>query len=164
MQEEVSTTEKEEGFSLIPGMIMRNFTPRDVLVVKEITEQSLGEDYPLSLFLDIHGWWPEGFVVAEMDGEVVGFIAGITSAPRQARVLMLAVREGFRGRGIGTALMSEFTRRCLARGIRSMELEVRKSNLQAIRFYNRLGFSIQYILPRFYTDGEDGYKMWKSLR
>lgn len=159
----VSTTEREERFELLPGITMREFNPRDVLIVKEITQESLGEDYPLSLFLDIHGWWPEGFIVAEVDGEIVGFIAGVVSAPRQARVLMLAVRVGYRGHGIGTALMSEFTRRCIARGIRSMELEVRKSNLRAIRFYNRLGFSIQYILPRFYTDGEDGYKMWKSL-
>lgn len=132
--------------------------------MKEITEEALGENYPLSLFLDIQGAWPEGFIIVERDGLIIGFLAAVIPATRRARILMLAVREGTRNQGIGTSLMEEFTRRCRSRGIASQELEVRKSNAGAIRFYERLGFAIRYLLPRFYTDGEDGFKMWKSLR
>ncbi len=142
---------------------MRDFSPQDVVVIKEITKKALGEDYPLSLFLDIHGAWPEGFIVVHQEDSIIGFIAGVIPARRRSRVLMLAVRESYRNQGIGTVLMDEFTRRCLARKISSIELEVRKSNAGAIRFYERLGYHIRYLLPRFYTDGEDGVKMWRSL-
>ncbi len=143
---------------------MEGFSHRDVAVVRQITLESLGEEYPPSLFLDIQGWWSEGFIVVKKEGEIVAFVAGVVSAPRQARVLMLAVREGYRNQRIGRALMEEFTKRCLARGISSIELEVRKSNTGAIRFYKRLGYSIRYLLPQFYTDKEDGFKMWRDLR
>ena len=39
----------------------------------------------------------------------------------------------------------------------------RVSNEEAIRFYRRYGFETSTVLPRFYTDGEDGYKMFKHL-
>ncbi len=143
---------------------MREFSPKDVVIIRGITQEALGEDYPLSLFLDIHTSWPEGFVVIQMGDEIIAFIAGILPAKHQSRILMLAVRDGFRDQGIGSVLMDEFTARCKARKVSSIELEVRKSNAGAIRFYERLGYTIRYILPRFYTDGEDGYKMWRSLR
>lgn len=145
------------------SVAMREFQPADAKPLKNLTKRALGEDYPLSLFLDIHSWWPEGFVVVERGGEVLAFVAGIVSAPKKGRVLMLAVRTGHRNRGIGRSLMETFMERCKARGLHSVELEVRKSNEGAIRFYQNLGFEIQYFLPRFYTDGEDGYKMWRTL-
>ncbi len=157
-------TEVRGEAHISPEFTMSGFSHRDVGVIKEITRRSLGEEYPPSLFMDIHGWWPDGFIVVKQRGEILGFVAGVVSAPRRARVLMLAVQDGYRGRGLGTALMDEFTRRCVARGISSIELEVRVSNEGAIRFYKRLGYTIRYLLPRFYTDKEDGYKMWKDLR
>jgi ribosomal-protein-alanine N-acetyltransferase len=36
---------------------------------------------------------------------------------------------------------------------------VRISNDEAIHFYKRYGFEIAGVLEKFYTDGEDGYKM-----
>ena len=120
---------------------------------------ALRENYPPSLYLDIHGWWREGFIVAENSGQVVGFIASVVHAPGQARVLMLAVDTPYRNQGIGTALMNCFLRECAMRGMKSIELEVRQSNLNAIKFYRRHGFDIVYTLERFYTDGENGYKM-----
>jgi len=77
--------------------------------------------------------------------------------------LMLAVRERVRRQGIGSALMDAFLKECAMRGARSVELEVRKSNEAAIQFYTRYGFQITNVLPRFYTDGEDGFKMRRHL-
>lgn len=160
----MSPSSMREGARLPLMSTMREFSPRDVVVIRKITQEALAEDYPLSLFLDIHASWPEGFMVIELDEEVIAFIAGILPTKHQSRILMLAVRDEFRNQGIGSALMDEFTVRCLARKVSSIELEVRKSNAGAIRFYERLGFTIRYLLPRFYTDGEDGCKMWKSFR
>jgi len=123
----------------------------------------LRENYPPNLYLDVHHWWKEGFIVAENSGQVIGFMACVVNAPGQARVLMLAIDAPHRNQGIGTQLMTTFVRECAVRGMKSIELEVRQSNLAAIRFYRRHGFDITYTLEHFYTDGEDGYKMVKHI-
>ncbi len=128
-----------------------------------IVREALGENYPTTIFLDIHKWWRDGFLVAEVNGNPVGFLAAVIPANGHARVLMLAVTAGFRARGIGSLLMQAFLQHCGVRGLKRIELEVRISNKAAIRFYERHGFNIFHTLPRFYTDGEDGYKMVRYL-
>jgi ribosomal-protein-alanine N-acetyltransferase len=98
-----------------------------------------------------------------MGGAIVGFINGVMSEDKSARVLMLAVREEFRHRGIGTALLQAFMNEAALKGTKAIHLEVRNSNAGAIRFYNRFGFQIVRELPRYYADGENGYQMWRSL-
>ena len=144
-------------------MQIRPFIPNDIPAVASIVREALRENYPTSLYLDIHRWWREGFLIADMDGHPVGFLAAVVSADAQTRVLMFAVAAGFRERGIGTQLMNVFLQNCGTKGIRRIELEVRRSNEGGIRFYQKYGFEIGYVLPSFYTDGEDGYKMLKSL-
>lgn len=144
-------------------MQIRPFVPNDIPAIASIVRDALRENYPTSLYLDIHRWWRDGFLVAELDGRPVCFLAAVMTADGQARVLMFATTAGFRRRGIGGQMMGAFLQACAARGMRRIELEVRKSNEEAIRFYRRWGFDIQNILPKFYTDGEDGYKMVRQL-
>ena len=144
-------------------MQVRPFIPNDIPAVASIVREALRENYPTSLYLDIHRWWREGFLIADLDGQPVGFLAAVISAEAQARVLMFAVAAGFRDRGIGTQLMNAFLQVCANRGIRRLELEVRKSNAGGIQFYRRYAFDIAFLLPSFYTDGEDGYKMYKTM-
>lgn len=144
-------------------MQVRPFIPNDIPAVASIVREALRENYPTSLYLDIHRWWRDGFLVADLNGQPVGFLAAVISAEGQARVLMFAVAAGFRDRGIGTQLMNVFIGKSVERGIRRIELEVRKSNDGGIRFYQRYAFEIGYLMPSFYTDGEDGIKMFKAL-
>ncbi len=144
-------------------MLVRPFIPNDLPAVASIVREALRENYPTSLYLDIHRWWRDGFLVADLDGHPVGFLAAVISSEGTARILMFAVAAGFRRRGIGGVLMDAFVANCASRGIRRIELEVRISNVDGIRFYERRGFRIAYTLPAFYTDGEDGYKMVRDL-
>ncbi len=144
-------------------MQIRPFIPNDIPAVASIVREALRENYPTSLYLDIHRWWREGFLIADSDGHPVGFLAAVISAESQARILMFAVAAGFRDRGIGTQLMNAFINVAGNRGIRRLELEVRRSNAGGIKFYQRYGFDVGFVLPSFYTDGEDGYKMFKTM-
>ena len=144
-------------------MHIRPFVPNDIPSISSIVREALRENYPTSLYLDIHRWWREGFLVADLDGHPVGFLASVLSSDGQARILMFAVSTGFRRRGIGRQMMDSFVQACAMRGLRRIELEVRTSNEEAIRFYKRYGFELAGVLPKFYTDGEDGYKMIRHL-
>ena len=144
-------------------MRVRPFVPNDIPAVASIVREALRENYPTSLYLDIHRWWRDGFLIAEANGNPVGFLASVMTSDGQARILMFAVTAGFRRQGIGRQMMDAFVQMCGMRGLRRIELEVRKSNEEAIRFYRRYGFDTQTVLPKFYTDGEDGYKMVKFV-
>lgn len=141
---------------------IRGFQENDLNDVVRIAKASLTVDYDPRLYISIYEMWPEGFFIAEENGTLVGFIAGIGEGD-EARILMLAVLREFRRRGIGTALLNSFINSCNLNGMRKIYLEVRISNVDAIRFYKALGFSEGSIYPKYYENGEDALIMWKSL-
>ena len=51
----------------------------------------------------------------------------------------------------------------LNNGISTVRLEVRTSNDAAQKLYFDLGYKIVRRMPRYYTSGDDGYLMVKSL-
>ncbi|UCF79649.1 MAG: ribosomal protein S18-alanine N-acetyltransferase [Candidatus Eiseniibacteriota bacterium] len=78
----------------------------------------------------------------------------------EAHVGNVAVAPEFREKGIATGLTNRLIREAQARGVRLMTLEVRVSNLPAIRLYRRLGFKTISMRRRYYADnGEDAFVM-----
>jgi ribosomal-protein-alanine N-acetyltransferase len=77
----------------------------------------------------------------------------------QARVLMLAVSSEMRRKGIGSMLMARFLEECRKKGVRVVNLEVRRGNIPAMEFYKRFGFQPVDIVKGYYNDGEDAYQM-----
>src|SRR5438046_6866166 len=75
---------------------VRPFVPNDIPAVASIVREALRENYPTSLYLDIHRWWRNGFLVADLDAHPVGFLAAVISPDGQAPILMLAGPSGFR--------------------------------------------------------------------
>jgi len=149
---------------IVPVMMIRVFTPDDVYKVADITHESLREAYPISFFLTISQYWPEGFLVAVEEGEITGFVTGVMSGVRQARILMLAVRDRHRKGGIASTLIRSFISSSMLKGADSIVLEVRVSNKPAINLYDKLGFKLIGSLRAYYRDGEDGYRMQLVLQ
>ncbi len=145
-------------------ILVRPFSPTDMPWIMDIVRQSLGETYPPSLYLTVHNLWQEGFLVLQVDGVVAGFVAAVPSGERIARVLMLAVRPDRREMGYGQRLMAELYIKSIAKGYDTITLEVRKSNSDAISFYERQGFVVSGEIKSFYSNGEDAYKMSKTLQ
>lgn len=90
-------------------------------------------------------------------GDAVGFITGRlipgdTGSSPQAEIYNLGVYEAFRLHGIGSALLKRFLDACAGFGVGRIFLEVRESNLSAIRFYGAHGFRKAGERKNFYTD------------
>jgi [ribosomal protein S18]-alanine N-acetyltransferase len=137
----------------------RYFQGKDVAEVYDIACTSLRENYNPTIFVELSPYWKEGFIVIEEMGQIVGFIFGIRVSQVEARVLMLAVRNELRGKGLGKFLMNQFIHECVNKGIRVISLEVRASNYPAKRFYDKLGFTTNGIIEKYYSDGENGIAM-----
>jgi len=98
------------------------------------------------------------FLVACVDGEVVGYICGEVKF-QKGHIITLAVDSRFRGRGIGSELLKRFINFLKEKGAKSVYLEVSVRNRRAIRFYEKHGFKIVGLISKFYNDGSDAYVM-----
>jgi [ribosomal protein S18]-alanine N-acetyltransferase len=143
---------------------LRGFRPTDVPTITAIVAESLHEHYDPSLYVSLSAEWPAGFLVAvDAHDAPVGFLLGVNQVSGEARVLMFAVDQAWRRSGVGRRLMDEFLERCRLRGFRRVTLEVRVSNVNAIRFYTIYSYSVIDLLRSYYSDGEDGYHMARGL-
>ncbi len=88
---------------------------------------------------------PEGFLVARLDGELVGFIATDArwvdySGERIGEIHELAVDSRVQGRGIGKALCLAGLEVLRSRGHRKFGLWVGEGNTRAQALYEKFGF------------------------
>lgn len=142
-------------------MMIREFEYGDIQHIMEIAYYSLEDYYSPDFFISIWQVSPEGFLVAEEGGEIVGFVLGVISDAATLRILMICVKREYRRMGIGSALLKGIVNRF--EGLRKIHLEVKVTNTDAIRLYRKHGFTIKRELPDFYPDGTDGYLMEKLL-
>ena len=78
-------------------------------------------------------------------------------------VMNVAVAPAHRRRGIATALLEQLFEKTRSESRRGYTLEVRVSNVDAIRLYERLGFRSRGVRRGYYTDNrEDALIMWKD--
>lgn len=138
-------------------LIIRQAGPDDVAKVAEIEEKCfpVAEAATLKSFFERFMAFPECFLVAEIDGKLVGHINGcVTSSERLIDALYyntslhepdgpwqtvfgLAVLPEYQHRGIGRSLMEHFKEQAKKRGKKGILLTCKA---EKIEFYESLGF------------------------
>ncbi len=114
---------------------------------------------------------PEAHLVAEYDGQVVGYLRlqDKYPFPEGSGVLTingLAVDQEARGRGVATALLNAAAAEGTLRGARKISLHVHSTNTVARRLYERHGYVIEGTHPNeFLIEGSyiDAIDMAKTL-
>jgi ribosomal-protein-alanine N-acetyltransferase len=142
---------------------VRNAKPYDMNTVLDIEKFCFPDPYPMSLLSRLYFTHPEGFLVAEVDGKVVGYLIGTLRWGASGHVMAIGVYPEYRKRGVGTALMVQILDILRMSGARSARLEVRKSNNAAQLFYQKLGFKLGEEIPHYYEDGETAIVMSREL-
>ncbi|NIP58091.1 MAG: ribosomal protein S18-alanine N-acetyltransferase [Gemmatimonadetes bacterium] len=102
--------------------------------------------------------------VAELPGAgVVGYFV-LWVAHEEGELANLAVAPEHRRRGIGSALLDRVLERARDGGVRSLFLEVRVSNDEAVRLYEGRGFEVIAEREAYYDrPKEDALVMMKNL-
>lgn len=66
-----------------------------------------------------------------------------------------------RGKGVGSALVSEAARWACERGCREMKVETQDINVAACRFYAAVGFRLDEIVPDAYPSLDEAMLIWR---
>ena len=151
------------------GTIIRRCEPTDLISIMEINMKTLPEHYSDYFYESLLSDLPESFLIAENSGVFVGYIMcksefGFSNFKRlgfvkKGHVVSVAVLEKLRGKGIGSALVEEAFKGVKEKQCDEMYLEVRCSNTDAVKLYEKLGMFVKQRLRSYYRDGEDAYMM-----
>ena len=143
---------------------IRRCEREDIASVVDINAETLPEHYSDYFYYEILSEFPETFLVAELEGSLIGYVMcrieyGFShlrklGLARKGHVVSIAVREQHRGKGVGTMLMRATQEAMTKRNATESYLEVRVSNSEAIALYQRLGYKVSGRLEAYYKDGE----------
>ena len=139
-------------------MIIREFRRQDIKKVLEIENASFKDPYPPNILLDIYNLGA-GFLVAQQDNMVVGYIIFWIRFEGEGHIISIAVDPNYRRKGIGSRLLDMALEIFKRYNVNDIKLEVRTSNKCAIKFYRDSGFNKKEILNRYYEDFEDAVLM-----
>jgi len=102
-------------------------------------------------------------LICKHDSKIIGFIIFSPINP-EAHILSISVTKKIQSKGVGSLLLQSMLDQCAAMNYKKIFLEVRTSNLQAINFYQKFGFSKDAIRDNYYTDNsEDALLMSLSI-
>ncbi len=128
---------------------VRAFRPGDQVAARTLIEDGLGEYFGFvdrtanPDLLDIGLSYAEpgrAFLVAEIDGEIVG-TAGLVLESRQARIVRVGVARGHRRSGVASALLDKALELAAAAGIREVIAYTQPEWTAAVAFYRAHGFT-----------------------
>lgn len=152
---------------------LRKFKASDLQKVMHINRVCLPENYGDFFFMDLYNRFPETFIVAEENGEVIGYIMcrielglsnfGFGGLVKKGHIVSIAVLSNHRRKGVGEALVKEAIEGMRFYDAKQCFLEVRVTNTSAIDLYKKLGFQITRTIHGYYSDGEDAYVMSVKL-
>jgi ribosomal-protein-alanine N-acetyltransferase len=152
---------------------LRRFRPDDLEKVMHINQVCLPENYSTYFFTELYERYPETFIVAEVAGEIAGYIMcrietglpdfGLLGITKRGHVISIAVLPQYQRKGIGEALMREAMVAMRQYKAKDCYLEVRVSNSQALSMYKKLNFETSRTVRGYYADGEDAAIMTRKL-
>ena len=141
---------------------VRRVSKKDLTRIYEIELECFPRDaYPKSLLSYYLVLAEDTSFVIEVDGKVVGYVIVLIRWGNLGHILSVAIDPKYRGRGLGRLLLKEAIESIRReKGVKVFRLEVRASNVPAIKLYRSLGFRYGLFRPNYYQDGEGCYVMF----
>ncbi len=148
-------------------------TDSDNLIILDFDAQYADEISAIQAECDLSVWSENDYlgelvredsifkIARTRDGKVVGFalvrlLIGNSNASNiefdSSEILNIAVRKSFQHKGIGQVIFDEIVCELERKNIAEIWLEVRKSNANAIAFYCKNKFEMQYERKNYYTN------------
>ncbi len=143
-----------------PVLTVHRMTAPDLEAVVHIERTCFPSHWPINAFLNELSNRAAHYFVARWEGRVVGY-CGMWVIMDEAHITTLGVLPEYRRKKVGELLLWVLLVSARQLGARRATLEVRKSNLPAIRLYEKYRFRQVTIRKGYYAEtGEDALVMW----
>lgn len=142
--------------------MIRPVESSDAAGVYAVERACFQDPYPSVLLDDLMQEQHDRFFVATEGRQIVGYVVG-ASRGRDGHIVSVAVDLRHRRKGIGTALLTSVIQQLMKEGVQEVHLEVRKENMVAILFYERMGFRRFSEIKHYYPDGEDAWVLKRAI-
>jgi [ribosomal protein S18]-alanine N-acetyltransferase len=144
---------------------LRRLTLADLAAIERIERRAYPTPWSRSMFAGELAK-PASICLGAVDAEADDVLVGYLIISRYAdawHVMNVAVHHDYRGHGIATQLLNRLFELTATDDRRGYTLEVRVSNVAAIKLYEKLGFVARGLRRGYYTDNrEDALIMWKD--
>lgn len=142
-------------------MIYRKWELKDIGEVVELEKKCFSDPWNADMVLSSFNLPRFVGFVAEDNGKAVAYL-GATTVLTDCDVLLVAVEETHRKKGVATALFALLFDELKNRGAEKVFLEVRSKNIPARACYKSLGFSEIGVRNNYYGD-DDAVIMEKDV-
>lgn len=135
--------------------LIRAMDPVDLKEVMPIEESSFTIPWSQNVFMkELKENTQAFYLVALMDERLVAYL-GSWIFISDSHLTTLAVHPSFRRGGIASQLLKYYFQRIFWLGVKRISLEVRGSNIQALRLYRLMGFVQVGIRKNYYHDNQE---------
>lgn len=139
--------------------MIRKMIQTDLDAVNEIEIQAFQDPWSRQDFINELESNPYSCIyVKEINGEVVAYV-DLWIAYENAEIANIAVKKEFLHQGIASELIQYCLQKIQQSKCENFTLEVRVSNINAIKLYEKFGFQTVSKRKKYYADGEDAYLM-----
>lgn len=136
------------------NITIRNMRSHDISNIIAISNGIVGKDRVTSWKQSLEsslGVYPMICLIADINGEIVGFLIGDTSnweygLPPCAWIQMIGVKKEYQGKGIGKMLLQQFNTNCKQDGFKLVQAFVRKDDERLCKFFGASGFDTGQLL------------------
>ena len=133
----------------------------DLHEVAEIEKVSFPDPYDKATFLRFLVWENEGFLVAEDQGRILGYVIA-SSGQGSGLIASIAVSPNYKRMGIGSTLMRAALDYLIGK-VREVKLQVSVTNTAAIDLYIKFFFRETGRIQRYYPNGDDALLMTRQF-
>ena len=143
----------------------REATSLDIPVLVSLDREYFAHTaWPAEQFRGEIGKQTRFFLVVEDDQEIIAYAgAFLPNAGGEGDIMTIAVKPGYRRKGIAKELIARLESWAKARGAIAMMLEVDVTNSDAISLYRNLGYESLNIRKNYYGYGLDAQIMRREL-
>ena len=142
-------------------ILIRQMKEEDLEQVMEIELASFSVPWSKNDFKECLARERAIYIVAQMDTKVIGY-CGLLGVLDEGQIENVAVAKEYRGKNIGSKLLEHIFELGSNQGVKDYTLEVRVSNISAIRLYEKNGFVSAGLRKGYYIfPKEDALIMWK---
>lgn len=141
---------------------IREMSLKDIEQVSCIEESIFSIPWSKTSFEDSMNSKNTLFLIAEKENEIAGYL-GMYLFGEEADISNVAVSKTHRRQRIARMLLEKGLIQMKERGVKNVTLEVRETNIPAIRLYESMGFQEVGIRKDYYKEPvENALIMWKQ--